>query len=436
MNTALLVPLLGCLTLGQFDEADEPPRTAYVSVASLLVLEEPDDAAYVTGRLKRGERVVVRREGPAGWIAIEPPNGAFSWVEESAVTDLGNGRARVRVEAAAVRPGSDVARLPGGRWVSLPRGQVVRLLDRPPLVLRGSSGTEPRTWLAVEPPRGELRYVRADGVGAANPSGLAEGARSSDEPADFNFARIDGAVSLDDGRTRSDRPGASAASGSGRSGTGGGRRAALASGGDRRLTGVPLDASFARVGPPLPEFGISPRFATDLRRAESTHRAVLAQPIESWRFDVVRRDYQVLLDQAASPEEKGAVQARLDQTDRQAAVARSAAALAEALARSRRLDAEVAAIHERLSQIAGQVDAPYDAQGLLHNSAKLVEGKPVLILIGDDGFPIAYLAIPPGLDASALVGSRVGVRGDSRFNEPLRSRLIQVRDLDPLDRRP
>jgi hypothetical protein len=54
-------------------------------------------------------------------------------------------------------------------------------------------------------------------------------------------------------------------------------------------------------------------------------------------------------------------------------------------------------------------------------------------LIGREGRAVAYLDIPPGLDARPLLSKRVGVRGGVRYNESLGSRLIAVRDLEALD---
>ncbi len=149
MTMPVLVSVLSAL-LAQASGTGAP-RTAWVSAEEVLVLAEPDAGAFVTGRLKKGDRVLVRRESPRGWFAIEPPAGSFSWVPREAVEETENGRARVMVRAVAVRPGSTSARMPGGTWTTLALGAQLRLVDRPPLVLR-RVGESARVWLAVEPP--------------------------------------------------------------------------------------------------------------------------------------------------------------------------------------------------------------------------------------------------------------------------------------------
>jgi hypothetical protein len=106
----------------------------------------------------------------------------------------------------------------------------------------------------------------------------------------------------------------------------------------------------------------------------------------------------------------------------------------EALDRSRRLDHEVAATKQNLAIARTFTERGYDAKGLLQASSRQVEGQKVHALIGPEGVPIAYLAIPPGIPASRLLARKVGVRGDVHFNESLGARLITVRDLDPLDK--
>lgn len=400
MVSPLLAPLL-CALLSQ---ADDAPRRAWVSADALVVLEEPDDTAFATGRLRRGDPVVVRREGPSGWLAIDPPRGAFSWIERSAIEKVGGGRARVQAQAAAIRPGGDSARLPGGTWTVVRKGTEVRLIDRPPLVLRQSDGQR-RVWEAIEPPPGELRYVRAAGVVGFDAGQLA-GAGESDFPA-FSFPN-DPEPDREPGRT-----------------------ARLAS---ERVG--PIDPAFASVGPPVSELALTPTFAAALARAERGHRAVLVLPMESWRFDQVRLDYRGLLETAATPQERSAAQSRLDQLARQEAASRAAREIAAILDRSRRRDAEVQAIHSRLATFARANGSPFTARGLLQRSSKLVEGRRVYVLIGQGGQASAYLQIPPGLDVERFVASRVGVRGDAHYSEALRSRVIWVRDLEALDEAP
>ncbi len=388
--------LCGLLTM----QAADAPRRAWVATDTLVVLEEPDDAAFATGRLRRGDPVVIRREDPDGWLAIEPPKGAFSWIEKAAIEELGDGWARVVARAAAVRPGSAAARLPGATWTILRQGSEVRLLDRSPLVLRQPEARR-RVWYAIDPPPDELRYVRAEGVAGFDAAELAD-ADGSDLPT-LTFPI----------EPEPDR------------------RTLLAS----ERTG-PIDPAFATAGPAVDPRALSPAFAAELARDEAGHRAVLVLPMESWRLDQVRQDYRRLLGLAATPQERAVAQSRLDQVDRQEAASQAAREVAAILDRSRRRDAEVQAIHSRLATFARATESPFSARGLLHRSSKILDGQKAYVLIGRDGTAQAYLQVPPGLDAEAFVARRVGVRGDAHYSESLRSRVIWVRDLEALDEAP
>lgn len=105
----------------------------------------------------------------------------------------------------------------------------------------------------------------------------------------------------------------------------------------------------------------------------------------------------------------------------------------EAVARSRRHDHEVDQIRARLMKARTTVDRGYDAKGYLQASSRKVDGQKVHALIGAKGTPVAYLDIPPGIATAPLLARKVGVRGSVRFVESLGTRLITVRDLDPLD---
>ena len=141
----------------------DPPRQARVVVESMDVLAEPDDAAATTGLLKRGDRVVILRDGPEGWVAIRPPRAHFSLIEEADVEEIDATHARVTARFASVRPG-----IPGAR-------RCPARLARPSAATRSSassiaapwwsaSARDSRTWLAIAPPKEEARFVRSDGL--------------------------------------------------------------------------------------------------------------------------------------------------------------------------------------------------------------------------------------------------------------------------------
>src|SRR5438270_261410 len=58
------------------------PATVAVVQDRLGLFDGPNGAAFATGEARRGDRLVVRRDVGGGWLAVEPPRGAFSLIDE------------------------------------------------------------------------------------------------------------------------------------------------------------------------------------------------------------------------------------------------------------------------------------------------------------------------------------------------------------------
>jgi hypothetical protein len=373
------IPLIvGVGLLGVSSPSDD---VAEVAAAELEVFAEPDEAGFVTGLLRRGDRVRVRGELDDGWLEIDPPRGAFDWIDRDAVAEEGRGRARVVAPRAVVRAGRPGARMPGPPGRSLEEGATVRLLDRPPLALR--QGRSRRSWLAIVPPAGERRFVRAEG--------LREDEEDDDPP----------------------------------------RTVARAS---ERVELTPtIDPSVVSIGPPAPREGHPSAFARALAGAESEHHAALRRPVESWDLEAARRRYQALLDGTSDPSAQDIVRMRLGRLEQQQRVAKAARGVRDQLDRSRQIDADVADSNARVEDSAARPkDQGFDAEGLLQPSSRQLDGRFVFALIGKDGKRTAFLDVPPGLETAPLMARKVGVRGTIGYSEDLDGRVIRVRDLVPL----
>lgn len=355
-----------------FSSPADLPAIAVVAVESLETFTEANDTAFVLDRLDKGEAIrVIDTDPDSGWLTIEPPAKAFAWIDQSAVRPEGPGSARVSTGSAQLRAGVAGARMPGPPRGTLKRGELVRLLDRPPL------RTGERTWLAIGTPAKDVRYVRRDGV--SKPGLTAE--RSAPTPTTSRETR----------------------------------------------------ASFVE-GPPAGLDRLPPGLGAEVAQIEAEHRAALSGPVESWDLLPVQRRYEALLKRTDDPSSKDAVQARLDLVARQAQIARSARTIQTILERSRRRDRDVATARRNLDEMERPQHRPFVAEGLVQASSRQVEGRRIYVLVGPDGVPVAYLDIPPGLDARHMLSKRVGVRGSVRYNEALGSRLIAVRDLEPLEK--
>jgi hypothetical protein len=310
-----------------------------------------------------------------GWAAIDPPSTAIGWVERGSL-ELEAGdrsdptRGWVVVPLAVVRSGVLGARMPGPPWVDLPRGARVRLVDRDPVTIGRESGAT--TWLAVVPPAGASCYVRADGLGdAARRDGVSEVLASYLVP----------------------------------------------EGGDSKASG------------PLPS-GV----AAEIERVDATQRAMLTgQPIDQWRFVAIRADYQAILKRSGdNPAVEDALRGRLARVTRLEQAAAAAREFQQTLERTRRHDADVARLEQRLAAVDRYRTITYHAIGFVQPSSRLLDGKKLHVLIGRDGRTIAYLDVAPGLDIETIGTRRVGVRGAVHYNQELGTRLITVRDLEPV----
>ena len=262
-------------------------------------------------------------------------------------------------------------------------GDEVRLLDRRPIVER--DGSQVRTWIAIAPPPGDVRFVRA--------SALSDGPEAEPPPRSRLAAKRD--------EPRLPSP-----------------------------TAVEVAPEFLAVGPSRPEDGLSADSAAAIRTIEAAHRAELRKPMEHWNLEPIEKRYAELVKAGLSADDRRAVEDRLQRVRRQRSAADAAARLAAIVDRSRARDADGKAKSDP-SRAPGQ--RGYDATGLLQSSSRYVDGRKVYVLLGDDGGVVAYLAIPPGLPVRSLLTHRVGVRGAGGFDENLRTRLFRVDDLEVLD---
>jgi hypothetical protein len=385
-------------------DADSSRVEAEVAAEHLDVFDQPEDTAYITGELRRGDRVRVRvgRTPGMGWVAIDPLPTAFCWIEQSAleledekVTDaLDRGpdpigqdakpiwRAWVNTSRAVIRSGHPQARLPGPPRGSLPKGTMVQLVDRPPLKVGQGAGATP--WLAIVPASNQVSYIHADGVRFVSPI-----------PSELPVAEVRAAYEKAIPSARG------------------------------QVQGRRTDSS-----PSWP-----PEVAFELERIDGMYRATIAgQSLEQWRFEAVRAAYQALLKRVGDCSDlEEALRSRLARVTQHEQAAQAARTIESIFAKSHRRDRQVSQVKQDLSRAERARARAYDAIGFVQPSARKVDGHKIFALIGSDGSTIAYLDIPPGLDSQPLLARRVGIRGRAHFSEDLGSRLITVRDMESIE---
>ena len=164
---------------------------ATVVQTTVEVRSGPGERMYVTNRLGRGDKVTVVGKRDGGWLAIEPPEGSFSWINERFLK-------RSQDPQHAVVETQDGVRAPvlvGSRLVEgkpTVRGTEVRAGTILWTSWRKMT-TDEGDLVEVVPPPSELRYIRAEAVSAmpvttasaaSAPAGTAPRWQPADRPAE------------------------------------------------------------------------------------------------------------------------------------------------------------------------------------------------------------------------------------------------------------
>lgn len=167
---------------------------------------------------------------------------------------------------------------------------------------------------------------------------------------------------------------------------------------------------------------------------EATWAVVRTQSLEHAEISVLRQRYADLITRPNVPAEiRQMAQARVQQLGLKLEVQERIYAL-------ERLKAQRGQDLDRLRAIALAMEArsDYDAVGVL-NASTVFDGRrlPALYRLQDPavGQTIAYVAPGDDIQLSTMLGVLVGIRGQKRFDEPLRVTVIEPRTVDILTQR-
>ncbi len=164
------IPILGGILLALAQPAPGPAPLYQAAVllpeAEVRCLPGTGPLIYATNRLRQNQLVQVVKERPDGWLEILPPPGSFSWINKRQVTNFTNHPDNWVVNSdrsskVPVFVGSDINPQSRGTvvGVQLPAGTQV-----PRAAGRSEVSDHEGTWLPIEAPLGELRYIRAEAV--------------------------------------------------------------------------------------------------------------------------------------------------------------------------------------------------------------------------------------------------------------------------------
>jgi hypothetical protein len=157
--------------------APECPYEATVRTSEVEVRSGPGQRYYVTGRVKQNEPVTVVRHDPGGWFMIVPPAGSFSYIDATVVRKTGDATGVIELPAidapdakrAIVRIGSEFGDDYSYYGRELAHGDEVRILGEK--MLNTDQGAV--RMYRIAPPPLEYRWVKGDfivAVGETLPS--------------------------------------------------------------------------------------------------------------------------------------------------------------------------------------------------------------------------------------------------------------------------
>ncbi len=166
------VLVLACLAavLGDASamEDDGLPVTVAVSANHTYLRCGPGDDFYPTERLTAGDEVEVWAIDEAGYCAVRPVRGSFSWVRardvqrESALRPPGSEHERdggvIVTDGAVARVGSQINDLRHVTQVALEAGERVAVIEHVTI----AEGRHAGEWLRIQPPAGEFRWARGE----------------------------------------------------------------------------------------------------------------------------------------------------------------------------------------------------------------------------------------------------------------------------------
>ena len=137
------------------ESAERFPYSAFVATDEASVRSGPSETFYPVLTLRHGDAVEVWRHDPAGWCAIRPPEGSFSWVAAEFIEPTGERTGVVRGNQVNARVGTHFSDLRDAVQIKLDEGEAVDIIERRTLLTAGRE----TSWYKIHPPSGEFRWI-------------------------------------------------------------------------------------------------------------------------------------------------------------------------------------------------------------------------------------------------------------------------------------
>jgi hypothetical protein len=137
------------------------PAVVGVTASHTYLRAGPSDDFYPTERLTHGATVEVWSVDAAGYCAVRPVAGSFSWMRARDVATETTGAEATGVvvtDGAVARVGSQLNDLRHVTQVALEAGERVRVFEQ----VRVEQGRHAGEWVRIAPPSGEFRWARGE----------------------------------------------------------------------------------------------------------------------------------------------------------------------------------------------------------------------------------------------------------------------------------
>ncbi|MFO0848820.1 MAG: SH3 domain-containing protein [Gemmataceae bacterium] len=164
-TAALLVALAAGPALAQSD-----PYLAEVAADATVLRAGPADQMPATGELPRGARLVVVREEPNGWLAVQPPRGQVSWIKHLHLGPVGDTATDALPRNMVVNADPAAVVAPGDPKAARPLDvERTKIPDQTIVLVIGQRVKHRDTWwFPIEPPDEDFRYVQKSAVRAVS----------------------------------------------------------------------------------------------------------------------------------------------------------------------------------------------------------------------------------------------------------------------------
>ena len=441
----------------------EFPYEAVVQSDGVVVRCGPGERYDPTMKLSAGQRVTVHRHDPGGWFVISPPPGSFSWINADYVQTSGDGRGTVqapdtgnglpaRVVVYVGSQFSDEHKVTGRQLAS---GDTVKIIGEK--VQQTEQGQT--KFYQIEPPRLENRWIKGDFVLPLSEAGNLAQFKSTAPPARELMAPLNGAIAEPAFPVGTDSPPGFPVE----------REPTIL---ERELTRAVDNNVAIKSGTPTAQLE---RDRTMLYQLDDQMQNMLSQNPGAWSLEALERSYREL-QASASPGVAGMVDARIETLASRKKIKAEYDAFVQVTTQTDMRDAELLSLQsittpaipietgpvqlgqpisqEPLTSLPGpdgffppeataspEVDpqadvSQLDGAGIIARMPRPQPGLPVHALVSPEGRLLAYLQAEQGVNLDAHLGQPMGVIGKRTHEPQLRSDLIVVKRLTPVQLEP